>query len=145
MPRLPDHEGKSKAMGGKLRRGAHKAQPRYPDIPMPQSVGRTGRGNHSPGRRAPCGDIRAQDEARLRRKELIESMATRPFWHYCEVCGKREFLTAKDAFDSGWDYPPRMGHFGLLGPRSWPHGGGSGPSRRACSWKSRNEFPAAEL
>lgn len=63
-------------------------------------------------------DIRAQDEARRRRKELIESMAARPFWHYCEVCGRREFLTAKDAFDSGWDYPPRMGHFGLLGPRT---------------------------
>ena len=45
-------------------------------------------------------------------------MSVRPFWHYCEVCGRKEFLTAGDAYDSGWDYPPRMGHFGLLGPRT---------------------------
>ena len=44
-------------------------------------------------------------------------MNTRPFWHYCEVCGKKEFITAKEAFNSGWDYPPQMGDFGLLGPR----------------------------
>lgn len=62
--------------------------------------------------------IRNEDEAKKKRKELIESMNERPFWHYCEVCGKKEFITAQDAFDSGWDYPPNMGHFGLLGPRT---------------------------
>lgn len=62
--------------------------------------------------------IRNEDEAKRRRKELIGSMNTRPFWHYCEVCGKKEFITAQEAFDSGWDYPPNMGHFGLLGPRT---------------------------
>ena len=45
-------------------------------------------------------------------------MKVRPFWHYCEVCGRKEFITAKDAFDSGWDYPPQMGYFGLLSPRT---------------------------
>ena len=34
------------------------------------------------------------------------------------MCRKREFITAQDAFDRGWDYPPRIGHFGLLGPRT---------------------------
>lgn len=62
--------------------------------------------------------IRSEDEQKQKRKELLESMKTRPFWHYCEVCGKKEFITAKDAFDSGWDYPPNMGQFGLLGPRT---------------------------
>lgn len=62
--------------------------------------------------------IHNEDEAKRKRKELIESMNERPFWHYCEVCGKKEFITAQDAFDSGWDYPPRMGHFGMLGPRT---------------------------
>lgn len=62
--------------------------------------------------------IRGEEEAERKRKELIESMNTRPFWHYCEVCGKKEFITAQEAFDSGWDYPPRIGHFGLLGPRT---------------------------
>lgn len=62
--------------------------------------------------------IRSKDEAENKRKELLESMNTRPFWHYCEVCGKKEFITAQEAYDSGWDYPPHMGHFGLLGPRT---------------------------
>ena len=62
--------------------------------------------------------IYKEDEIVNKRKELIESMKTRPFWHYCEVCGKKEFITAQDAFDAGWDYPPHMGHFGFLGPRT---------------------------
>ena len=61
--------------------------------------------------------IQAENEKKRRRRELIESMNTRPFWHYCEVCGKKEFITADEAFNSGWDYPPQMGIFGLLGPR----------------------------
>ena len=62
--------------------------------------------------------IQAEDEAVRKRKELIESMKVRPIWHYCEVCGRKEFITAKDAFDTGWDYPPQMGYFGLLSPRT---------------------------
>ncbi|MCM1181457.1 MAG: ATP-binding protein [Clostridium sp.] len=62
--------------------------------------------------------IRDEAERKRKREELIESMNTRPFWHYCEVCGKKEFITAQDAFDSGWDYPPNMGHFGSLGSRT---------------------------
>ena len=55
---------------------------------------------------------------REERRELFESMKTRPFWHYCEVCGKKEYLTAQEAFDSGWDYPPNFGFFGVLSPRT---------------------------
>ena len=44
-------------------------------------------------------------------------MKTRPFWHYCEVCGKKEYLTAQEAYDSGWDYPPSFGSFGMLSQR----------------------------
>lgn len=62
--------------------------------------------------------IQKEEEESRKRKDLLESMKTRPFWHYCEVCGKKEFITAQDAFDNGWDYPPNMGHFGLLGPRT---------------------------
>lgn len=40
------------------------------------------------------------------------------FWHICEVCGKRELLTPEEAFRQGWDYPPRMGMFGVLSPRT---------------------------
>lgn len=50
--------------------------------------------------------------------ELLESMNSRPFWHYCEVCGTKIFCTAQEAFEAGWDYPPKIGSFGLLGPRT---------------------------
>lgn len=62
--------------------------------------------------------IENEDDKSRKRKALLESMKTRPFWHYCEVCGKKEFLTAEEAFRDGWDYPPKMGSFRLLGPRT---------------------------
>lgn len=62
--------------------------------------------------------IRTEEEARRKKQELLDSMNTRPFWHYCEVCGKKEFLTADEAHEQGWDYPPKIGSFGLLGPRT---------------------------
>ena len=62
--------------------------------------------------------IEKEDDKKRKRKELLESMKIRPFWHYCEVCGKKEFLTAEEAFESGWDYPPKQGFFGMLGLRT---------------------------
>ena len=62
--------------------------------------------------------ITKEEEERRKRQELLDSMNTRPFWHYCEVCGRKEFITAEDAHDSGWDYPPKIGMFGLLSPRT---------------------------
>ena len=38
--------------------------------------------------------------------------------HICKVCGKTEILTPEEAFSEGWDYPPRMGCFGIVGPRT---------------------------
>lgn len=40
--------------------------------------------------------------------------------HICESCGKTELLTPDEAFKAGWDYPPRMGAFGILSPRTCP-------------------------
>ena len=45
-------------------------------------------------------------------------MAEKKILHICEVCGKTEWLTPDEAFDKGWDYPPRMGAFGVLSPRT---------------------------
>ena len=59
-----------------------------------------------------------EEEKKRSKLALIESMNNRPFWHYCESCGKKAFISAKDAFDDGWDYPPQIGAFGLLGPRT---------------------------
>lgn len=44
----------------------------------------------------------------------------RSFLHICEVCGKTEILTPQEAFDQGWDYPPLMGSFGIVSPRTCP-------------------------
>lgn len=65
-----------------------------------------------------CERIRLENEEEKKKSELLESMKERKFWHYCEVCGKREFITAKEAFNDGWDYPPNIGQFGMLGPRT---------------------------
>ena len=40
------------------------------------------------------------------------------FLHICEACGKTEILSSEEAFNAGWDYPPRMGEFGILSPRT---------------------------
>lgn len=42
------------------------------------------------------------------------------FHHICEVCGRTEVLTPNVAFAAGWDYPPRMGAFGVISPRVCP-------------------------
>lgn len=57
-------------------------------------------------------------ERKEQEKQLLESMNTRPFWHYCEVCGKKEYITAEQAFTNGWDYPPYIGVFGVLSQRT---------------------------
>lgn len=76
-----------------------------------------------------------EDEEKTKREELLKSMETRPFWHYCEVCGKKEYITAQEAFNGGWDYPPHMGKFGLLGLRTC----GECPLEATLFWKVNTE------
>lgn len=38
--------------------------------------------------------------------------------HICEVCGVEKILTPEAAYDAGWDYPPKMGTFGVISPRT---------------------------
>lgn len=40
--------------------------------------------------------------------------------HVCENCGKTEELEEEEGFQAGWDYPPRLGVFGMLSPRLCP-------------------------
>ena len=47
-------------------------------------------------------------------------MITQKYKHICEVCGRTEVLTPEEAFEVGWDYPPRMGAFGIVSPRTCP-------------------------
>ena len=37
--------------------------------------------------------------------------------HICEVCGRREILTAEEGFERGWDHPPITCDFGVIMPR----------------------------
>ena len=62
--------------------------------------------------------MKQEEEKAKELAALLESMNSRPFWHYCESCGAKEYCTADQAFDNGWDYPPRIGIFGVLGPRT---------------------------
>lgn len=81
--------------------------------------------------------IRREDKREHKHRQLIESMNTRPFWHYCEVCGKKEFIAAKEALDAGWDYPPHFVGFGLLGPRNC----GNCSLKDTLFWKVHTELP----
>lgn len=38
----------------------------------------------------------------------------------CEVCGKEEILTEEEVYLHGWDYPPVMGTYGVVSPRTCP-------------------------
>lgn len=39
-------------------------------------------------------------------------------WHICEVCDKKLLLDLDEGYNSGWDYPPYMGAFGIISPRT---------------------------
>lgn len=43
---------------------------------------------------------------------------TEPHEYECETCGRKDTLTEKEAFDAGWDYPPFIGIWGVLSPRT---------------------------
>lgn len=38
--------------------------------------------------------------------------------HICESCGKEEILNTEEGFNQGWDYPPKMGMFKVISPRT---------------------------
>jgi len=53
-------------------------------------------------------------------QEIIDALKNRRMLHICEVCGRTEILTPQEAYDAGWDYPPFMGSFGIVSPRTCP-------------------------
>lgn len=40
--------------------------------------------------------------------------------YLCEVCDKQEELTEAEAYQAGWDYPPFIGMWGVVSPRTCP-------------------------
>jgi hypothetical protein len=75
-------------------------------VPVPDTAHYTDR---------PAGDVIMPSTGELRRGVL--AMALR---HMCEVCDVEEVLTPDEAYDAGWDYPPRQGRFGVISPRVCP-------------------------
>lgn len=63
----------------------------------------------------PAGDVVMPSTGEVR--DGVMAMSLR---HVCEVCGLTEILTPPEAFDAGWDYPPKMGQFGVVSPRTCP-------------------------
>lgn len=59
-----------------------------------------------------------KDDEALEYNNLLNRLKLEGFYHYCEVCGKKEWLTPEQAYNDGWDYPPRIGSFGILSPRT---------------------------
>ena len=59
-------------------------------------------------------------------KIIMEQIKDKPFLHCCESCGCKEYLTSKEAFKTGWDYPGVDGiyknmhnyGFGIMAPRT---------------------------
>lgn len=65
-------------------------------------------------------------ETKLAENESVKKIVgfgDKPFKHICEVCGKTEILTSKEAYKKGWDYPGEgavypTNMFGVLSPRT---------------------------
>lgn len=38
--------------------------------------------------------------------------------YVCEVCDREDDLTEDEAFNAGWDYPPFIGAWGVVSPRT---------------------------
>jgi hypothetical protein len=63
----------------------------------------------------PAGDVLMPSTGEARSGVLAMSLR-----HICEVCGRDEILTPAEAYAAGWDYPPKMGRFGIISPRTCP-------------------------
>lgn len=65
--------------------------------------------------------------------------------HICEVCGVEKTMDSEEAFQEGWDYPPRMGTFGIVSPRTC---GNCGIEKtlywRLINYKGEDAYPATE-
>lgn len=48
----------------------------------------------------------------------VQPVDSPAFEHHCEVCDLKLLLTPEIAFNLGWDYPPRMGAWGIISPRT---------------------------
>lgn len=77
-------------------------------------------------------ELKAEKQAeREKHEKLVEATKHIRFWHYCDACGKKELLTADEAYNQGWDYPPGIYKFRLFTPRTC----GDCPITGSLYWK----------
>ena len=50
----------------------------------------------------------------------MRAYAMERYLYTCEVCDKTAVMTPDEAFKAGWDYPPFMGEYGVISPRTRP-------------------------
>ena len=60
--------------------------------------------------------------------------------YLCEVCQKVETLTEEQAYKSGWDYPPFIGVWGVISPRTCP----DCPMTDTAYWAALSGLPLNE-
>lgn len=53
--------------------------------------------------------------------DSTDDLPTDPFVHWCESCGREESLDSRDAYNASWDFPPHMGTWGVVSPRTCPN------------------------
>ena len=51
-------------------------------------------------------------------RATLNAMDEERFEHWCEACGTTAMLTSEEAFEAGWDFPPQMGAWGVVSPRT---------------------------
>lgn len=84
--------------------------------------------------RGPGVDTSEADRALLEsQKHPLDSVAGHRF--LCEVCGLEVILTDAMAYELGWDYPPFMGAWGVISPRTC---GGCTIDKTAWWWLTQN-------
>lgn len=71
-----------------------------------------------PAQRKPSFPARPPDGCLVVLSLWTFTVTTMQLRHVCEVCGVEEILTPDVASANGWDYPPSMGAFGVIGPRT---------------------------
>jgi hypothetical protein len=80
----------------------------------------------------------------IKLEAIAEKAADNPeqvYRHICEVCGKEELLTAEEGYDNGWDYPPKMGAFKVISPRTC----GNCSIEGTLWWEMVHDTPFEEL
>jgi hypothetical protein len=64
--------------------------------------------------------------------------------HICEVCGLVKIMSPEEGYDQGWDYPPEMGQFKIVSPRTCGDCGINGTLWWALSVEGKQPSDLAE-